>query len=61
MQGWLYVFRKQVGDAFDHGGRNCTMTFGMDSFYFVGNMASLPLLSSLNFICSIELHFVRLL
>mgnify|MGYP006951654654 CR=1 FL=1 len=52
---------EQVKDAFDHGERNCTMTTSMDSFTFVGNMASLPLLSKLIFIYSIVLYFVRLL
>lgn len=52
---------EQIRDAFDHGERNCTMTIGMDNFTFVGNMASLPLFSSLIFIYSIELYFVRLL
>ena len=52
---------EQIRDAFDHGERNCTMTASMDSFTFVGNMASLPLLSKLIFIYSIVLYFVRLL
>ena len=51
----------KVRGAFDHGGRNCTMTTGMCGFTFVGYMASLPLLSKLIFIYSIVLYFVRLL
>ena len=31
---------EQVGDDFDRGEINCTLTSGMDSFSFVGNMVS---------------------